>query len=54
MDAVTKRGFTLTYIYTEKASLNRPIMRPTLSGRFREVVDLERYNKCMGDRLEPK
>ena len=32
-----------------KTSLNRPVMGPTLSGPFKEVVDIGSYNIVMGD-----
>ena len=41
------------YLYG-KTSLNRPIMGPTLRGRFREVVRLGSQNIYMGDRLGSK
>ena len=37
-----------------KTSLNRPTMGTTLSGPFRQVVELESSNIFMGDRLGPK
>ena len=42
------------WIYYSKSSLNRLIMGPALSGRFREVVDLGNYIICIGDRFGPK
>ena len=44
----------IVHYVCSKTSLNRPTPGPNLSGQFREVVDLGRYDIIMGDHLGQK